>query len=113
VCGKSVWSPSAQTGVFLDPPYTAEAERADNLYATDSLSVGHAVAAWCAENGGNEKLRIALCGYEGEYDLPGWRCFEWKAKGGYDSQRKTGRSDNHKKERIWFSPHCIDSESLF
>lgn len=31
-------------------------------------------------------IDIALCGYEGEHDMPtSWDCVEWKARGGYGS----------------------------
>ena len=55
-------------------------------------------------------LRIALCGYDGEHEMPdGWTVLEWKARGGYASV-SDGESDgkeNCKRERIWFSPHCL------
>ena len=41
------------TGVFLDPPYTKESGRQENLYALDDLTVGHQVRDWAVENGGN------------------------------------------------------------
>jgi hypothetical protein len=51
-------------------------------------------------------LRIALCGYEGEHDMPPtWECVAWKANGGYSSQNGEGNA-NPNRERIWFSPHC-------
>ena len=50
-------------------------------------------------------LRIALCGYEGEHNLPGsWECCAWKGGGGYGNQ--SGNQNAHR-ERIWFSPHCL------
>jgi DNA adenine methylase len=83
-------------GVVLDPPYA----NSDDVYAHDSNTVAHDVLAWCIENGDNPKLRIALCGYEGDYELPdSWECIAWHASGGYQ-----GAED---RERIWFSPHCI------
>ena len=65
--------------------------------------------AWCAANGDNPLLRIALCGYVEEAhgnDLPGWECIEWKAGGGYNN---LGDGANLKRERIWFSPACINT----
>lgn len=86
------------TGVFLDPPYTEESGRQDRLYAMDNLTVGHQVRNWAVKNGDNPLLRIALCGYKGEYQMPAnWSVFEWKASG----------SRNGSKERIWFSPSCL------
>jgi len=96
------------TGVFLDPPYSHEARDGD-LYAVDSMTVAQDVARWAIENGDNPELRIALCGYEGDYaGLDGWACVAWKAPGGYSSRNKNG-NDNPHKERIWFSPHCMES----
>jgi hypothetical protein len=87
------------------PPYMDS--RTEGLYAADSLSVAAEVRHWAIENGNNRLLRIALCGYEGEHDLPGWDCVEWKAKGGYGSQGKGTGRENAGRERIWFSPHCL------
>ena len=80
VCGPSVTSTHGMTGVFLDPPYSAEADRDETLYLKDCPKVAHEVSAWCRANGDNPLLRIALCGYEGEHDLPGWDCVAWKAR---------------------------------
>jgi DNA adenine methylase len=95
------------TGIFLDPPYADTAGRDSDLYAQDSLSVAHDVREWAIANGDHPKLRIALCGYEGEHTMPdSWACVPWKAKGGYASQASHD-NQNARKERIWFSPHCI------
>ena len=52
------------------------------------------------------KMRIALCGYEGEHEMPStWETVEWKANGGYGNQ--AGENNNAARERIWFSPHCL------
>lgn len=113
IMGKSVTYEIGLTGVFLDPPYSAEAERQDNLYAQDCLKVAHEVRQWCLENGDNPKLRIALCGYDGEHnelETAGWDCVAWKANGGYGGQNKTKKNENAGRERIWFSSHCLQSE---
>lgn len=121
-CGdwRRVLSPSATehngtTGVLLDPPYGAAAGRATSLYAEDSLSVAEDVREWCLEHGDNRKLRIALCGYDGEHEMPqSWQCVAWKAAGGYAAA--AGNHENSKRERIWFSPHCAranDQAQLF
>lgn len=96
------------TGVFLDPPYLAEV-RTPSLYGTESADVAHAVRKWAIANGKNKKLRIALCGYEGEHEMPAdWQCVAWKAAGGYAAA--AGNTENSAKERIWFSPHCARAE---
>jgi DNA adenine methylase len=108
VCGPSPTFKHGLTGVFLDPPYADKADRQDNLYSVDDLSVAHRVREWAIENGDNPKLRIALCGYEGEHRMPkSWQCVPWKARGGYGSQGNGRGRSNAGKERIWFSPHCI------
>ena len=101
------------TGVFLDPPYSAEAGRDMNIYREDSGDVAHAVREWALANGDNPELRIALCGYAGEHAmLPEWECFAWKAHGGYAQLGDGQGKENARRERIWFSPHCL-SEPLF
>ena len=104
------------TGVMLDPPYADTADRDASLYREDSLSVAHDVREWAIANGDNPMLRIALCGYEGEHDMPpDWECVPWKAKGGYGGQSQEHDNPNAKRERIWFSPHCLGGKqrSLF
>lgn len=109
VLGPSPTTKLGITAVFLDPPYAAEAGRDSSLYAVEDLTVAHAVRKWAIENGDNPELRIALCGYEGEHELPdAWEVLEWKARGGYGSQNKEG-NDNARRERIWFSPHCLQA----
>jgi hypothetical protein len=94
------------TAVFLDPPYSNQ--RKTTIYAQENLNVYATVGAWARENGDNPLLRIALCGLEGEHDMPSvWNCVPWKAGGGYSNQRGVGRSKNADRERIWFSPHCL------
>jgi len=95
------------TGVFLDPPYADTADRTDALYSIDSLSVAHDVREWAIANGGHNRMRIALCGYEGEHAMPpDWQCVAWKANGGYGSQSGGEGRVNSGRERIWFSPAC-------
>lgn len=110
VCGLSPTTKLGLTGVFLDPPYSTEAQRNMGLYSTDSGDVAHAVREWAIANGDNPKLRIALCGYDTEHGaiMPAnWTAHAWKAHGGYGSQGNgTGRT-NAAREVIWFSPHCL------
>jgi site-specific DNA-adenine methylase len=103
------------TAVFLDPPYSAEAGRDNDLYAHDDTAVAHAVREWALQYGDDPRFRIALCGYEGEHVMPEtWECLAWKAKGGYGLQRGDGQYVNKHRERVWFSPHCLrDGSKLF
>jgi len=103
---------AATVGVVLDPPYSAEADRNMGCYATDSGTVAHDVRVWCAAAGTDRRLRIALCGYEGEHDelqRLGWAVLPWKTQGGLArtaKQEGTQGSVNRARERIWFSPAC-------
>ena len=109
VCGNSVLrSAGGMTGVFLDPPYDLTMRTA--VYANES-GCSADVLKWCAENGANPMLRIVLAGYDGEHntlEAQGWRCHAWKAAGGYGGGRGDRGEENATKERLWFSPHCLD-----
>ena len=101
------------TGVLLDPPYD-DGEHAIRYSGGESMSAD--VRAWAIEQGERDDMRIALCGYDGEHEMPSsWACVPWKAQGGYGSQGQGRGRDNAGRERIWFSPHCLspDQRSLF
>jgi DNA adenine methylase len=110
ICGPTPTHLQGMTAVFLDPPYADTAERAE-VYSVDDMQVAHEVREWAIEQGKNPLMRIALCGYEGEHAMPSdWRVHAWKANGGYEGQGKE-RSGNSRRERVWFSPACLDPES--
>src|SRR5262249_43296934 len=89
ITGPSVTIKHGLTAVLLDPPYSDTAGRQAELYAQDCLSVAHEVREWAIKNGNDPLMRIALCGYEGEHQMPeDWECAEWHARGGYDGQSK-------------------------
>lgn len=112
-CGdwKRVLTPSVTTyigvtGVFLDPPYRHDMR--ERCYAEDH-DISADVRRWALEHGDDPKMRIALCGYEGEHEMPDtWECVAWKAHGGY-SRTERGVA-NRERERIWFSPHCLKTD---
>jgi len=59
------------------------------------------------EHGDDPELRIALCGYAGEHEMPAtWTEHAWKAARGYSGEG----NNNRERERIWFSPHCLPIE---
>jgi DNA adenine methylase len=96
------------TGVLLDPPYDLSLR--DELYACESDAATRA-RQWALDNGHNPKLRIVLCGYEGEHDMPeGWRVVAWKAAGGFGSQGQGRGRNNANLERLWLSPACLPVE---
>ena len=108
--------------VFLDPPYADTAERTDNLYANDSLTVAHDVREWAIKAARNPKWRIVLAGFDGEHDelheRHGWRVVEWYRAGflkggmgntaGTDEDGTVGHVQH--KERLWLSPGCLTAE---
>jgi hypothetical protein len=98
------------TGVVLDPPYSHDVRDSD-LYTHDDASLSASVRAWAREHGDDPALRIVLCGYEGEHEMPEtWRCVAWKAGGGYGNQRNGGGNENARRERLWLSPHCLSGD---
>ncbi len=110
VCGPSVLrSAGGITGVFLDPPYD-QSMRSD-VYAMET-PVARDVLAWCRARTNDKDLRIVLTGYLGEHDDlqdMGWRVTPWKTSGGYANQGDKRGAENASKERIWFSPQCLDA----
>jgi len=114
IMGESVTVKHGTTAVFLDPPYSDLAARSE-VYSVDCGKVAHEVRDWCAANGGNPLMRIVLCGYESEHDLPGWKLCAGQAGGGagYGGQSEGRGRANSKRERLWLSPACISEPELF
>ncbi len=83
--------------ILLDPPYDTSTGRQKSLYTHDSPDVSVYVRRWAlARAKTHPRLRIALCGYEGEHDMTDdWEELPWWSKMGKG------------KERIWFSPNCL------
>lgn len=93
------------TGVVLDPPYSKN--NRSEVYFEDN-NIFKDVCDWAVENGNNPKLRIVLCGYDGDYVMPKtWQTYSWKASGGMSSLGNDRGKENSKKEMIWFSPNCL------
>jgi hypothetical protein len=99
-------------GIFVDPPYSAEAGRSD-VYTEEDLAVAHDVREWARERGRDKDTRIVLAGYEGEHEslaADGWRAVEWYRAGFLrGGMGHTGKSTTHQqhRERLWLSPHCL------
>lgn len=108
VLGPSPTTTLGLTGVFLDPPYSGD-ERDPDIYALDSGTVAAEVREWALEHGDDPLLRIALCGYDGEHEMPGWSALHWKAKGGYGNRSNGRGRENASREVIWFSPGCLSA----
>ena len=110
VLGDSVTWRHGTTAILLDPPYADGME----VYTNGGKSTFAEVVQWAEEHGDDKRLRICVCGYDGTWEPPqGWTTVAWKAAGGFGSQRKAGSvkgdtNDNAKRERLWFSPGCIN-----
>jgi len=106
----SVTTRHGMTGVFLDPPYDKGAM--DYGAGGMGLGISAQVREWCAANGGNNQLRIVLCGHAGEHDALlsiGWTAHLWTARKGYAlTDEAVGNSAS---ETVWASPHCIQQIS--
>lgn len=105
---ESIGTGGGTTAIFLDPPYGPE--RDGRLYNQDAAEIAMAVEEWAIAHGSRKDYRIALCGLDGDYDLPGWRCMTWKPNGGHGNAANARGRENTARERIWFSPHCLEPE---
>jgi len=84
-------SKTGRCAILLDPPYQGVREQLYDLHDRTLSAKCRAFALAAA----SPRLKIALCGYEGEPGMPDdWEQLSW------GSQMGRGR------ERIWFSPHC-------
>ena len=100
VVSYSVLRAARPCAVLLDPPYAAD--RKSDVYTHDSTEIAADVAAWAIEAGRESWLRIALCSYRGDLDLPaGWRSVAWKAGGGYQNDSS--------RDVVYLSPACIST----
>lgn len=111
-------SNEGKSGDNPEPPPARSSNRSRSLYSNDATQdVDRLVAEvqiYCADRGRDRKFRIALCGLQGEHDILeslGWSVVPWKAGGGYGNQNKVGNA-NATRERIWFSPGCLDPGRL-
>lgn len=110
ILGRSPTECVGVTAVFLDPPYDMSIR--DTVYGHDEAGISAAVRDYALASGHNPKLRIALCGYAGEHEMPpDWHCVAWKANGGLGNTSDGRGRANATRERIWFSPHCLIPDS--
>jgi DNA adenine methylase len=92
------------TAVFLDPPY--DLNKRSKVYKDDS-NIYSEVCDWAFSNGDNPRMRIALCGYEGDTVPPiGWQVYQWKNNGGLGNMGDGQGRVNAAREVIYFSPYC-------
>ena len=109
VCSPTVTYRHGLTGLFLDPPYSLEKNKQTNVYGELSKqgNLNADLTKFLLENQNIDGFRIAICGLEGEYDLPKkyWDCVEWMGNSGYADKTK---NKNREKERIWFNKQCIN-----
>lgn len=93
-------------GIFLDPPYKTGRQ----VYVgTNSKSIAQEVLDWCLT--APEHLRIVLAGYNDDNDellKHGWT--KEHSIGGQGSGF-SDNPDNGRRERLWFSPACLNNEN--
>ena len=83
--------------ILVDPPYKANAEMYAKEFRTTPFDYD-ALLQRCIELGSRDNVRIALCGYSGDYDMPDdWTIERWHPQ--EDSL-----------ERVWYSPGCKDAD---
>lgn len=95
---------TTNTAIFIDPPYSIRSEGGHRMYTKDNVNLKDEIEDFCRVH--EKVLRIALCGYIGEYDLPLWDQYKWVNVGGYSNQNKTKITTKREEEVIWFSPLC-------
>lgn len=107
--------PDQTVGIFLDPPYGDADQRTGTVYQQEEADVGAATCKWALAHGEQKNLKIALCGYEGEHDMPDtWSVYAWEGHGAYGRGRGVGLGmENRKRERIWFSPRCLQNSKAW
>lgn len=104
--------------VFLDPPYgETNSAKVYTGHTGHTFTIAAKARQWALEHGDNPNYRIALCGYAGEGHEEllnhGWTTHRWSKNGGYGNNNRNG-NNNHLRECIWFSPHCLPaSMTLF
>jgi site-specific DNA-adenine methylase len=83
--------------IFLDPPYRSTS---GNYYVAQR-ETAREVAAWAFKQK-TPKLRISLCGFDGDYSIPrGWSKIAGKPTAG----------KNRDRDRIWFSPNATTDDT--
>jgi hypothetical protein len=111
VCGGDWQDKFGTVGIFFDPPYSADAERDNDLYHAEDLTVAHAVREWCIPRGEKQTYRIVLAGYLEEHEVlqsHGWRVHRWSTAGGYSKLGDGPSKENRHREALFFSPHCVE-----
>lgn len=100
---------TATAAVFLDPPYSHDVRDAE-LYGEEDGAVAAECREWALSHGSDPRLRIALCGFEGEHEMPaGWHVLKWSSSGAHNRKGTRAATDRHR-ERIWFSPGCAQPQ---
>jgi DNA adenine methylase len=116
---------NGDVGVFLDPPY-GEGSMEYAAGGNEGGCIAADVWAWAVETATPAQVgpkrsqrdpvvRVCVAGYEDGREVPeGWVTVEWDANAsargaGYGNQSTTTEARaNARRERLWFSPACID-----
>jgi hypothetical protein len=93
-----LFSRGGETAILFDPPYNPALCASGEFYG-EVGDVAEEVRAWCKAYGDNPRLKIALCGLDGEHAMPSsWERVPWGNQGGAKGRKH--------EECVWFSPHC-------
>ena len=109
----SIIDGGSTAAIIFDPPYSTTDGTSDAVYNHNDNISGE-VRQWAIAHGDRKNLRIVLCGYEGEHEMPeNWMTYEWATIGGYGNMAagETQAKKNRHRERLWLSPHCHDVRS--
>jgi len=103
------------TGIFFDPPYSADEDRDMGLYPHEDGAVAHEVRQWCLTHGDDPKLRLLMCGYGDVHDAllqHGWSKYHWTGHPGMGNTGDGRGERNRHREAVYASPHCIPRAQL-
>jgi DNA adenine methylase len=116
VCGGDWQDDKGICGMYFDPPYGVQ-NRHTNIYCYDSTEIAKNVLDFVRERGKRKTYRIVVSGYEEYEDLlaEDWTMHQWTAQGGYGNLGNAQGKFNRHRERLYFSPYCINpvQKSLF
>lgn len=101
------------TAIFLDPPYSMENRY--KVYKNEN-DIFKEVCDWAVQHQDIPNLRLAVCGYDGDYEFDdSWEKFSWQANGGLANHRGDAASNgklNKKREVIYFNKNCIKTHMI-
>lgn len=96
------------TAVFLDPPYSTSHDLYDT-HDKEAATVADDVREWCKT--APPDVRICLAGYDTDHDE--LLEYGWTKVTGLAGSSGYGKVAVDSRERLWFSPSCLEENTLF